>query len=716
MAVKVPINFYANVDEAASEFKKLTTVFKALGAAFAVNKIIDGFGVLINAAAEAEEATNSMRTALKVAGDFSERNAAQFKDLADQIERNTKFDGDLVLSQVAVAKQFGATNQQAEKMIKAAVQLSAATGDDLRTSMRNLGQTLDGTAGQLNELIPGMRQLTSEQLRAGEASELILRLYGGSAEAQLETFNGALIQTKNSFGSLAEALGDVIVSNPAVVDAIKSVTEILEILKESVEENKLGMQEFVRGGIQLAVDGFGIFVQMLAAVDKGVSKVVQGYRVLTGNFKDFEKSVDAEQTRAEVYDRITESAAELSVRLQAASEAQVEISETAEETAKGFDNQVTKIRSVNNELVKQYKTLTDSVRAVGETQADSIAKNYALQVDLVRRALKQRIVSETEAQTTLKNLTLKFDQEIAEARKKERDERLASEQEFLNRLRELASNPIKFVFGSNEINTQGLSRNVREGLSAGIGSISSVLGGKEGARNLIGGFAEAAGQAFFGVPGLGELAKVLSQGPEQVRALVKEFAQALPVLIEGLILAIPVLIEELALAVPQIIETLADKAPEIITKLVENAPRIAGALALAMPRVAAVLLGRLADGAARFVSQILEGASQFIAKLVESLGEGIRKIFDGLNPFKGGFNPTGGGGFGLGGDKGLLGGGIIPGFLKGGGGGGLRIPVAQADESPVSQSAGTAQIIVQIERREIAKAMVDLNRLGYRLA
>lgn len=716
MAVKVPIDFYANVDQAASEFKKLTTVFKALGAAFAVNKLIDGVGSLIEAASDAEKATNSMRAALQVAGDFSEQNAEQFKQLADSIEATTKFDGDLVLSQVAVAKQFGATNKQAEQMIKAAVQLSAATGDDLTTSMKNLGQTLDGTAGRLNELVPGMRQLTAEQLMAGDAAKLILDLYGGTAEAQIQTFSGAITLAQNSFGKLGEELGNVIVQSPSVIELIKGVGDVFKILADEIAKGSVGIEDFVREGIQLAVDGFGIFVQILATVDKALARVGQGVQILKGNFKGFEKSVDAEERRAEAYDRITERAAQLSVRLSSVADIQAEVATTTEAVAIGFDNQVTKIRTINVELAQQYKTLAEGVKAVGQSEADSITKNYVLQVSLVRKALDQKIVGQVEAETTLRNLTLKYDQEIAAARKKERDERLAEEQKFLSQLQSIASNPTKILFDAETVNTSGISDSMRTAVAAGVGSIASVLGGKEGARNLISNFAEQAGQAFFGVPGLGQVVSVLSQGPEQVRQLVKEFAAAVPDIVEAIIDAIPVVIEELAIALPEIVERLADKAPLIIERLVAAAPRVITAWASSMPRVALVLIGRLVDGAGQFVGKILEGAAQFIGKLVESIGREISRIFDGLNPFKGGFNPTGGGGFGLGGDKGLLGGGFIPGLLKGGGGGGLRIPVAQAEEAIVNSGPSTAQIVVQIERREIAKAMVDLNRLGYRLA
>jgi hypothetical protein len=744
MAVNVPINFLANVDDAASEFKKLTGVFKLLGAAFVADKITDGLGSIIDAAAEAEVATNSMVSAMRLAGDYSEQNARQFQKLAEEIQNTSKFDDDLIISQVAVAKQFGATNKQAEQMIRAAVELSAATGQDLNSSMQLLGKSLDGTAGKLNELVPGMRQLTAEQLAAGAAADIVLKRFGGAASAQLSTFSGAVAQAKNSFSNLLEEMGNAIVQNPAVIKAINEISGIIVELTKTVSENKQSFTILVTDGINFLVSSVGVGIQVLKILDEQLTELAIAakylvepilripealalmakldFKQLKKNTEDFEAELKSMRTelekRAKVYDDTTLVVAKISNAIDGVKQSQSELTGEVKKTKSGFDSQGNSAKRANADLIAGIDKLKGEVKNLGETELDTIINNFNEKIDLTEKAQEYGLIGAIESEDIIKKLRMQAQKEYTAQEKKDYEERIAREEKFLSHLKEIQDNPIKVIFDQNASNSLGLSDQMREGVSAGAGVLGSVLGGKEGARNMVGNISEAMGKFFLGIPGLGEIAKVLSQGPDKVRELVREFAKALPELIKNVLLAIPVVIEELAKALPDIIEALVDAAPEIITKLIENIPRVIVALISILPRLVGPLAIKLAEGAFKFVDTILQGAVDFVGKLIQSIGDGIAKVFENLNPFKGGFNPSGGGGFGLGGDKGLLGGGIIPGFLKGGSSAdGLAIPASQKGSSSGGQSSpGTATIVVQIERREIAKTIVDLNRLGYRLA
>ena len=60
------------------------------------------------------------------------------------------------------------TEEQIRDTLKAATQLADAGIGTLESNTRNLAKTLNGTAGELGELIPGMRNLTKEQLMHGD--------------------------------------------------------------------------------------------------------------------------------------------------------------------------------------------------------------------------------------------------------------------------------------------------------------------------------------------------------------------------------------------------------------------------------------------------------------------------------------------------------------------------------------------------------------------
>jgi len=127
-----------------------------------------------------------------------------------------------------------------------------------------------------------------------------------------------------------------------------------------------------------------------------------------------------------------------------------------------------------------------------------------------------------------------------------------------------------------------LSRNTA--LAIGTGIANSFAKGAQGAKDLVVAVGGLALDAIL--PGLGQalgpLLGTLAKGPDEVRKLVNEFADALPIIVENLILSIPVFFEAIADKVDVIVERLAEKADDIIIALVKATPRVAFALANAL--------------------------------------------------------------------------------------------------------------------------------------
>lgn len=724
MAVNVPINFFANVQNAAAEFGKLTTVLKLVGAAFAADKILDGIESITDAAADAERASQKMASSLKLAGDFSEQNVKAFEDLAEQIQANSKFDDDLVLSQVAIAKQFGATNEEAQELIKAAVDLASATDMDLGTAVKTLGQTLDGTAGRVGEMIPAVASLTSEQLAAGDAIALVAARFAGAAKDELQTFNGAMAQLKNNVGNLIEGFGDVIVRNDAVKVAIRAATQAFIALGEIFNENKVAITQFVAQGVILAIDAIGVFIEMIRVVDQVITAVVVGVRTLasdlsrmgqalanlaTGDFKKafsfdaqsfeklntaIEKDISSQKKRFEFYDRINTAIATTSFEAEKAAEKQALIAKETENTASGFDKLSTKVKRVNKDLIDEFKSLESSIKTVGATERDVLVSQLNAGLDTVRKALADGVTNRERANAAIEKLTIRFNKGITDIEKKEADERKkiledetrAHEQEIKDRdafikqhyenLKKLAADPLGGLFDGSS-NLLGLTTAVQEAVASGLGGFGLILQGGAGAKKLLGGIAEGLGQAFLGVPGFGALFESLAAGPDQVRTMVREFAAAVPDIIQAVIEAIPVLIEEINAAIPEIIERLVERAPDIIDRLVDRAPQIIEKMvrvtAEKMPgiflKAAINMTAKMYEGIITFIDKLISGSFDFVGRIVAGAGDFIMRIGQGAIDFVGNII-SGAGRFIEELIKGLTGG------LTGGGGGGTIIPGA----------------------------------------
>lgn len=198
------------------------------------------------AAAIQEDAINQLNTSLRLAGSFSEEASRGFQDFASAIQQTSTFGDEVILQQAALARNFTTTNEEAKKLTKAAIELSAATGMTLEGSVRNLGKTFSGLTGELGESLPGIKNLSAEALKSGAALDFVLKRFGGAAQAQLNTFSGALQASENAFGDLLEKLGFFITKSPIAIELIKSS-------KEAFEE----LSGFIKGiDLQTVTNGF----------------------------------------------------------------------------------------------------------------------------------------------------------------------------------------------------------------------------------------------------------------------------------------------------------------------------------------------------------------------------------------------------------------------------------------------------------------------------
>lgn len=183
-----------------SSFKKLGV---AMAAAFSVGKVKQFLEASVEAANVQLQAEAKLLQALKGREDVMNR----LKQRASEIQKVTTIGDEAIIQQQAFLAAQGRTEEEINKTIDAAVQLSAVMGTDLGTAIMQLDGTLEGNVGRLAKLDSGFKDLTEEQLKNGAAIDLINEKYQGFAETQATTGTGALKQLQNSFGDLMENIG-----------------------------------------------------------------------------------------------------------------------------------------------------------------------------------------------------------------------------------------------------------------------------------------------------------------------------------------------------------------------------------------------------------------------------------------------------------------------------------------------------------------------------
>jgi hypothetical protein len=748
MGIEVPIEFVAQFDKALAQmkgfggevqknvqgihdkFEGLKTIFETIAGLYVIEKLATGMGHIVEEAIQAEAVTVKLGQALRASGDFSVQNVEAFKAMADQLAEVSRFDDDLILSQVSLAKSFNTTNREADKLIRAAVQLASATGEDLSTAVRALGQTLDGTAGRIGEMIPSLKLLTDEQLRNGAAIDYVAKRYAGFSESELDSFQGRLIQVTKSFTDLQKAIGEPIVNSKEIGEIFKAVRDEIIGLTKTIKNNRGEIVDFVANGLYLAVKAVELLVTAFSVLNETIyldiallgsagqalfafkTRNVQGLKEAFTTAKDAVKGFvgflndenGGQAAGSKILDRISKDAGTLADKIAVITNRQKQFVEAAKEGATTYDNQSGTSKRFDQTIIEKFKALKEAIKDFSSTQEQTLQNKLAREIDIIEQLFKLGSIKDAERIELETKLRLKANKEIYAAI--QQDVQKAYQNPFAS------SNP-------NANGSLGLGGGTQSKIGAGLGVVGDVLGGASGASKMVGQITSAIGVALFGPVGelLGPLAETLSKGPDAVKQMVQDFAKALPDLIDGLIRAIPVLIEEIIDQIPNIIEALIDHVPDIVEALIRGIPRVIIALIALIPRVIAALVtgaarvvGEWVSGAAQFVGKILEGAVQFIQKIIEGITQGVGSK-NGL--FGSGVFNFSGGGFGIGGDKGLLGGGLVSGILQQVARGSARDPSASAGR--LVNGPATITVVSKIGNNEFAKSIIDVKRLGYRL-
>ena len=259
-------DFQKNVgDRGAAAFRRVAVA--AAAAATAIGAALFSRAA-IRGAIEQENAVRRLETALALSGQEVQNNSRLIQEFADEIQRTTTLSNEAAIEQVALATSLGATRDQALNITRAAADLSAALGIGLDRATQELSRSLAGQQTQLSRLIPGIQDLTEEQLRAGAAVDFVAQRFRGAAEQETRTFQGALTQLSESFADLQKAFGQIVTESDVfrrVIQIIRAAVEQLDSFIVSSQQAIIGFGEnfarqFIIAGRQVEIfirDGIG---------------------------------------------------------------------------------------------------------------------------------------------------------------------------------------------------------------------------------------------------------------------------------------------------------------------------------------------------------------------------------------------------------------------------------------------------------------------------
>lgn len=283
----------ARIKDAAGGLSGLSAgaALATLGLSMSISEAIQGYDDMSRVAAKVE-------AAVKSTGGAAGFTADQLFDMADAIERSTRFDGDNVLDGVT-AQLLTFDKVQGDVFKRAqmtALDMSTVLNTDVKGSAIMLGKALNDPVRGLTALRKVGVSFTEDQedvIKAlaetgqmAEAQGKILDAIGaqgfaGQAEAAAKAGIGPLIQLQHTFGTVTDEIGRVMSQLLlVVVPPIQAIVSAFGALPEPMR-TFIVVAGLVGAAVVPLVAVFGLMVTAVGAVSAPVLAVVAGVVGLT---------------------------------------------------------------------------------------------------------------------------------------------------------------------------------------------------------------------------------------------------------------------------------------------------------------------------------------------------------------------------------------------------------------------------------------------------
>lgn len=150
-----------------------------------------------------EKAESALQKAAENNPYLNRESVQHLKDYASEIQSVSNFGDEGTIDVMAQLAAAGRNESEIMKLVAAAADYAAAKHISLESAVQNLNKSYGGLAGELGELFPEVKALTAEQLKNGEAVDIIAQKYKGFAQEAADSNT----QAKNAFGDFMESLG-----------------------------------------------------------------------------------------------------------------------------------------------------------------------------------------------------------------------------------------------------------------------------------------------------------------------------------------------------------------------------------------------------------------------------------------------------------------------------------------------------------------------------
>lgn len=247
-----PIGRAQGAFERLRSFLTLRFVASVAAVGFALRGVAGLFNTLTSAAARQELAVTKLNAALRPLGPRAIEVSRALQEQASALQRVTRFGDETIIEGQALIASFNRNQQVIEAGTRAALDLAAATGTDLRAAFQLLGRAAAGETSTLSRYGIILDEGIPKSERFAAAVEKINEQFGGQAQAQAATYAGRLDQISNNFGDLLEQTGAVVTESSTFADLLGRINFGLEVLKGTLPATSTGLSDLERAQRRVA--------------------------------------------------------------------------------------------------------------------------------------------------------------------------------------------------------------------------------------------------------------------------------------------------------------------------------------------------------------------------------------------------------------------------------------------------------------------------------
>lgn len=234
------------------------------------------------AAARQENADVRLAIALASIGENTAQARDSLSQFATSLENSTGVGDEAIQELMATLVQLGRVSlAQLPRVTRDTLDLAAVTGQDLASAAELMARAAQGSTETLRRYGIVLDDSIPKSQRFAALLETIEKDFGGTAQEAAGTFSAALKKIDNDWDNLLQALGEAVIENKAVRDALEAASTLLQEATGFVKTHHQAFDALITLWVKGAIAVTRLTVQFVAWESELISANIRAAEFLT---------------------------------------------------------------------------------------------------------------------------------------------------------------------------------------------------------------------------------------------------------------------------------------------------------------------------------------------------------------------------------------------------------------------------------------------------